>query len=269
MQIGISTYSFPWSFGVTGFTPPELFTYKDLLLVAAKNKIRYVQFGDNYPLDKLPGEELESLKQLAEELQINIQVGARGLTVLNVNNYIVIARRLNSSFVRIVIDNDDYQPTEDEVIGIISDIIPGLQRAKVKLLIENHDRFKAHVLKRIIDNINSTWIGICLDTTNSLGAGEGIQEVVELLAPYTINLHIKDFNITRVEHRMGFKVNGCIAGEGMLDIPWLLKEIDKHGKCETATLELWSEPDQTIELTIRKEKIWADKSIDYLKTLIT
>ena len=268
MHLGISTYSFPWSFGVEDFVPAKPFNYKDLLLAAAEKNIKYVQFGDNYPLHVLPGNELENLVKLADELQINVQVGTNGLTVLNVNNYLVIARKVKSPFLRIVIDNDDYRPTEEEIISILKGLIPALLQANVQLLLENHDRFKAKTLKQIIENTDPKWIGICLDTANSLGAGEGIGEVIEILSPYTVNLHIKDFKIRRLKHKMGFDVSGCAAGDGMLDIPRLLKEIGKHGKCETATLELWSKPDQTIEQTIQKEKKWADKSIDYLKTLI-
>ena len=268
MHLGISTYSFPWSFRIGDFAPVNPFTYKDLLLAAAKKNIKYVQFGDNYPLHLLALEELENLRIMADELEIKVQVGTKGLTVLNVTNYLGIARRMNSSFLRIIIDDADYHPTEEEVTGILIKLIPALQEANVQLIIENHDRFKVQTLKRIIENTDPKWIGICLDTANSLGAGEGIGEVIEMLSPYAVNLHIKDFKIGRVKHKMGFNVSGCVAGEGMLDIPWLLKEVGKHGKCETATMELWSEPDQTIEVTLEKEKRWADKSIDYLKTLI-
>jgi 3-oxoisoapionate decarboxylase len=268
MHLGIGTYSFPWSFGAGIVEPVNPFTYKDLFLAAAKKNIRYVQIGDNYPLHKLSGEELKDLRKMADELKVKIQVGTKGLSVLNVNNYLGIARNMNSSFLRIIIDEDDYRPTEEEVTGILIKLIPALQEANMKLIIENHDRFKVQTLKRIIENTDPKWIGICLDTANSLGAGEGIAEVVEMLSPYTVNLHIKDFKIGRFKHKMGFNVIGCIAGEGMLDIPWLIKEVDKHGKCETATMELWSEPCQTIELTLEQEKRWADKSIDYLKTLV-
>ena len=268
MHLGISTYSFPWSFGAGDFAPVNPFTYKDLFLAAAKKNIKYVQFGDNYPLDKLSKEELRNLKIMADDLVIKLQVGTKGLSVLNVTNYISIANSINSPFLRIVVDEDNYHPSEEEVTRILKELIPALQQANVQLIIENHDRFKIQTLKRIIENTDPKWIGICLDTANSLGAGEGIGEVVEILSPYTVNLHIKDFKIGRVKHKMGFNVMGCIAGEGMLDIPWLLKEVGKYGKCETATMELWSEPGQTIELTLEKEIRWADKSIDYLKTLV-
>ena len=268
MQLGISTYSFPWAFDAGHSDPQKLYTYKDLLLTAAKKNIKHVQFADNYPLHLLDAGELVNLKKLADELNLKIQVGAKGLTASNVANYIDIAQRMNAPFLRMIIDDVDYHPAESEVTSIIAGLLPALKKANVQLIIENHDRFKAETLKHIIENTDPRWIGICLDTVNSLGAGEGVHHVVEVLAPYTVNLHIKDFMIARLEHKMGFDVTGCIAGKGMLDIPWLLKAIEQHNKCETATLELWSEPGQTNELTIQKEIEWLDKSIDYLKNLI-
>ncbi|MEP6950378.1 MAG: TIM barrel protein, partial [Ginsengibacter sp.] len=134
--------------------------------------------------------------------------------------------------------------------------------------IENHDRFKAKDLEFIVQKTSTEYVGICLDTCNSLGAGEGIHEILPVLLPYTVNLHIKDFTIERVSHKMGFKVFGTPAGDGMLNIPWLLNEVSKYKKCKTATLELWMEEEKDIDTTIAKEKEWVEKSINYLKKYI-
>ena len=111
-------------------------------------------------------------------------------------------------------------------------------------------------------------MGICLDTANSLGAGEGISEVVQLLAPYTVNLHVKDILIKRVPHKMGFIVEGVAAGDGMIDILSVIQQLKQTGRCKTATLELWSNPATTMEETIAKEKKLVKKSIQYLKKII-
>jgi 3-oxoisoapionate decarboxylase len=111
-------------------------------------------------------------------------------------------------------------------------------------------------------------VGICLDSVNSLGAGEGLHEVVDRLAPFTINLHLKDYLIRRVWHKMGFVVEGVPAGDGMLNIPWLKGEIERHGRCTSAILELWTPPEQELTATIAKEKAWVEKSIAFLQGLI-
>lgn len=266
MRLGISTYSFPWAFGAPGGHSP--FTWKDLLEFADKNKIGYVQIADNYPLHALPEEELMELKNIAAGKNIGIQVGTRRLTMANLTTYIPIARLLNSPFVRVVIDDADHFPDVKEVTEVIRNLLPLLQESNVQLAIENHDRFPVKTLRGLIEDTDPNWVGICLDTTNSLGAGEGVREVVTHLAPYAINLHIKDFIIKRVDHKMGFQVSGCIAGSGSLDIPWLVKEMSNHERCTTATLEVWSDPEATLEATRKKECEWVKKSIDYLKTIM-
>jgi hypothetical protein len=101
-----------------------------------------------------------------------------------------------------------------------------------------------------------------------MGAGEGFETVADVLIPYTINLHIKDFTIYRVPHKMGFIVEGRPAGKGMLNIPELLGRTSETGLCRSAILELWTPPETDIERTILKEENWADESISYLRSVI-
>jgi L-ribulose-5-phosphate 3-epimerase UlaE len=101
-----------------------------------------------------------------------------------------------------------------------------------------------------------------------MGAGEGFEAVSEILIPYTINLHIKDFTIFRVTHRMGLVIEGRPAGKGMLNIRELLSRLTEKGMCESAVLELWTPPESDITSTILKEEKWADDSIEYLKSVI-
>jgi sugar phosphate isomerase/epimerase len=129
----------------------------------------------------------------------------------------------------------------------------------------NNDRCPCRVLRDVIEAVGSERVGVCLDTANSLGAGEGIQEVAEVLAPYTVNLHIKDFTIERLPYLMGFTVSGRPAGDGMLDVPELLQQLQPHGRCRSAILELWTPPEENIEDTVRKEATWASASLQYLK----
>ena len=269
MQLGISTYSFPWRIGIKNFTPPTPLTPHELLQYAAEKNIRFVQFGDNYPLHTLSPDQLDELKMQANRLRVHIQVGARKLTVDNILLYIPIALQLQTDFIRIVIDDEDYFPTESAVIEIINRLVPYLQRTQLVLAIENHDRFPVQTLKNIIESTNRDHVAICLDTANSLGAGEGLGEVLAVLAPYTINLHIKDFIVERLNHKMGFRISGCIAGTGILDIPSLISKLDKYGRCHSAILELWSDPGSTMEETIEKEALLVEKSINYLKTIIS
>jgi sugar phosphate isomerase/epimerase len=110
---------------------------------------------------------------------------------------------------------------------------------------------------------------VCLDTANSLGAGEGLDTVLREVGPLAVNLHIKDFQIARVPHLMGFTVEGRPAGGGMLDVPAMLADLAPFKCCDTAVLELWTPPETDIGRTIAKEAAWAAQSLAYLKPLFT
>ena len=146
--------------------------------------------------------------------------------------------------------------------------LAALQDAGIVLAIENHDRFSVIDFERILTTLDSPNLGICLDTVNSFGACEGPQAVVDALGPWTVNLHIKDFVVRRADHQMGFAVDGAPAGEGMLNVPWLLDSVADHGRDMSAILELWPRPAASIEATVTRESLWAQQSVVYLRTLI-
>jgi sugar phosphate isomerase/epimerase len=145
---------------------------------------------------------------------------------------------------------------------------PRFEQAGITLGIENHDRLPARALRRILDATGSGAVGACLDTANSLGAGEDIATVLDALVDVTVNVHIKDFAVRRLPHGKGFLVTGRPAGKGRLDIPWLLSRLRAAGRDVSCILELWSEPAATVEDSIAVENRWADESVEYLRTLI-
>ncbi len=268
MRLGISSFTYTWAIGVPGHLPERPMNAIGLLDRAAKLGVHLVQIADNLPLDQLSSSELDAFAKRAAELDVNIEVGTRGIGHDNLRTYLGLAERLESPILRVVIDTAAHHPDADEVVDIIKGIVPEFKRAGVCLAIENHDRFKATTLADIIEHIGSQHVGICLDTVNSFGALEGPEVVLEALGPLTVNLHVKDFTIFRASHMMGFAVEGRPAGQGRLNIPWLLKELSSLGLGPNAILELWTPPEETLSATIEKENAWAVTSVEYLRTLI-
>ena len=267
MQLGISSYAFGWAVGVAGFPPPSPFNEHDLLEFARTSGLHVVQFGDHVPLHTFEAARIADLRDAAIRDGLTLEIGARGLTAEHVKRHLAIARELHSPLIRFVIDGPGYEPAFEDAVAIVRDAVPLLAAANVTLGIENHDRFPARVLRTMIERIGSRHVGICLDTANSLGAGEGLGHVLDQLAPFTVNLHVKDFAITRVPYAMGFTVAGRPAGRGMLDVPALRDAVAAHGRCRSAILETWTPPESTVAATIAKERRWARDSIAYLKPL--
>lgn len=266
MRLGISSYTFGWAVGVKGSEPTRPLDEHGLIEKAREFGVKLLQVGDNLPLQTFDDARLTRFAERAAEAGIRIEVGARRLVPERVADYARIARRLDAKLIRFVVDDADYHPQPDDVTAVLRDCVPLLDG--LRLGIENHDRFSATTLRGMVERVGDERIGVCLDTANSLGAGEGIDGVTAVLAPLVLNLHIKDFHIARVPHLMGFAVTGRPAGSGFLDVPRLLKQLEPS-RCETAILELWTPPEPSITETIAKEAAWAAQSINYLKPFFT
>jgi sugar phosphate isomerase/epimerase len=269
MKIGLSSYTYTWAVGVPGSMPGNTLSPIDLVDKAASYNLGLIQIADNLPLEMLSEQQKDELRKYAERKGISIEMGGRGLTPEHTMNCLNTAKHLNSSILRMVIDARGFEPDLQTIISIIRELIPELNSRNIRLAIENHDRLKAREFEKIILAAGSDMVGICLDSVNSMGAGEGFETVSEILLPYTINLHIKDFTIQRVPHKMGLIIGGAPAGKGMLNIAGLINKLAATKRCQSAILELWTPPENTIEATILKEEQWADESIKYLKSIIS
>jgi 3-oxoisoapionate decarboxylase len=234
----------------------------DLGRLAVAHGVRVLQLCENVAL---PREEMDELAGLGLE----VEIGTRGVLGGRLEAAWRLAERFGSRFMRLVIDGDGHEPSPDEAVALLR---PWAERAAVSgmmLAIENHDRFPAATLVRMCEALGRERVGITLDTVNSFGALEGPEVVVRALAPYVVSLHIKDFVIRRVPSQMGFVIEGCPAGEGRLDIPWVISEMRAAGRDPNAIVELWTPPAETIEETMAREAEWAERSIGFLRTLIS
>jgi sugar phosphate isomerase/epimerase len=261
MQLGLSSYALAWSI----HADPD-YTAQRLLEVAAEHGATLVQICDNLPLSVFSEQELRELRAAARDLGVGLEVGLRGLTLENVRRHLDIACQLDAPLLRAVIDGDEYEPNPEEVVTLLQDLDAELQDTGVTLGIENHDRFRARTITEMIRAAGSDRVGICLDSVNSLGASEGLEEVVTTLAPHTVNLHVKDYRITRLPPLgMGFKVEGTPAGQGTVDWGWVLDQLSPE---VTLSLELWPPSQATLAETVTLEQAWLKSSMAHLHELL-
>jgi sugar phosphate isomerase/epimerase len=270
MRLGIGSYTYVWSIGVPGFPLPAApLTPESLLERAVASGIGVVQIADNMPFHEWSIQRLKSLSTQAQAANIQLELGTSGIAPPHLRQTLELAQTLNAKVVRVVVDVPNHHPAPQEVAESIVQVLPEFAAAKTQLAIENHDRFSARLLKSIIEQINSEWVGICLDTANSLGCGEGLETVLEQLAPFVVNLHVKDFTVQRLPSLKGFTVEGCAAGQGLVDVPALLKKLHSHGRNPNVIVELWPPFVESIEESIGLELRWADQSLTYMRQFIT
>lgn len=268
-KLGLSTFALAWAVGVPGYEQPaQPLDVISFIHFANQLGLRLVQIADNLPLDKLSGTDRQRLRDEARRLGIAIEVGTRGIQTDHLRQYLDIARQLDSPILRVVVDTRDHRPTPDEVVTLVRAILPELEANNITLAIENHDRFKVKTLAGIIQTLNSPLVGICLDTVNSFGSLEGPEVVVEALGPYVVNLHLKEFVVKRAGHAMGFEITGRPAGQGALDVEWLLRRLHDFGRSFNAIIEAWLPMQITLEETMTMERRWAEQSTAYLRQFI-
>jgi len=261
MRLGLSSYALTWSI----HADPD-YTPMRLLEVAAQHGAALVQICDNLPLSELSERELRELRAVGRDLGIGIEVGLRSLTRENASRHLSIARQLDAPLLRAVIDGWEYEPNPEEVVALLQSLDPELRDCGVTLGIENHDRFKACTFAEMVSAADSDRVGVCLDTANSFGASEGLEEVVTTLAPHTVNLHVKDYRVTRLAPLgLGFTVEGAPAGQGAVDWGWVLDQLSPE---VTLSLELWPPSQATLAETVALEQAWLKSSMAYLHELL-
>src|SRR5262245_26236657 len=175
MRLGISSYTFVWAVGVPGSPQPaQPLTAEGLLAKAAQLGVSVVQIADNLPLDRLTPAEIDRLWRRAAELQIDLEVGTRGIQPAHLRTFLSLAIKLRSPLLRTLIEPATAESAADNVVAALREVIPEFSRSGVCLATENHDFLRAQELAQIVDRCKSQSVGICLDTANSLGCGEDI-----------------------------------------------------------------------------------------------
>jgi 3-oxoisoapionate decarboxylase len=266
VRLGISSWTYPWAIGVSGFPPPvRAIRLADLLERASQLKVGVVQVADNLPLHKMDTTELRDARDQAASLGIKIEIGTRGVEPEHLLRYLELAVSFDATLIRTLTHTVESQPSLEQTEKWIREVLPEFEAQGVTLGMENYEAHSCCDFAALVNRLDSSHVGICLDTVNSLGTLDTPERAVEILAPLTVNLHIKDFVIDRMPHKMGFVVKGAPAGAGRLAIPWLLEQMPSHHKV-SAILEQWPPPQESVEATIAMEQEWAEQGLQYLRS---
>ncbi|MGA2097565.1 MAG: sugar phosphate isomerase/epimerase [Candidatus Acidiferrum sp.] len=268
MKLGIGSYTFMWSIGFPGAEPENPMDAFGLLEMAIQLGVGTVQLGPNLPLSDLPDIDLDRFLNRARYEHIQIEMATRGMDPHHLRRQLTVAQRAGSKMLRTVPESEAGDPlTSPALKDHLENILPELERTQIQLTLEN-GTIPARLLADLLDRLDSPWIGITLDTVNSLAIPEGTDEVVGALARHTSCVHVKDFVVLREWHRMGFKVEGRPAGRGQLKLPAILQSLGQAGVSPLAILELWPPEQSRLGDTIGLEHAWARESIQYLRNYL-
>jgi hypothetical protein len=135
----------------------------------------------------------------------------------------------------------------------IATAVPIVEKHKMPLGIENHKDWRVDQQLDLLERYSSEYVGVTLDTGNNLAVLDDPIEVVEKLAPYTVNVHFKD--MAAEEYQDGFRLSEVPLGEGMLDMKRIV-EIVRHARPEVHfSLEMITR--DPLDVPCLTDKYWA------------
>ena len=267
-RIGVGSWTFPWAIGtVREHRPERLMTAATLVRKARDLGVCTVQLGDNLPVDQISDEELRDLRAAAVECGIELEVGTRGTKPSHLLRYLEIARFLGAQLVRTMAAWPGATPSLAEVERGLREVLPQFAEAGVLIAMENYETYSTAELANLIRNVDHPNLGVCLDVSNSLGALESKDAILDALVPHTINLHVKDISVERLPYLMGFAFYGRPAGQGRIPFDEIFSRLVEAGRKPNAIVELWTPFTESLEQTLALEENWAKASVDYLSKL--
>lgn len=94
--------------------------------------------------------------------------------------------------------------------------VPVAEKHRLPLGIENHKDWTAAEMPELFRKYSSEYFGACIDFGNNLALLDEPMELVEALAPWVVNTHVKDMGVE--EYADGFLLSEVALGRGIVDL---------------------------------------------------
>ena len=263
MKLGLGSYAFRWSIGIKDRVPAKPVTAFDVLEAAHGYGLGVVQYADNMPLDRLTEADHHRLYERAQEIGIALELGTQSFHAEEIERYLVIAKRLDARIMRVALDAADAQMPVPQLVEQMRPLLETARKAGIRIAIENHFNFPSPRMVEVLETVKDETLGVCLDVANSICAGEWPEKTITLLAPYTINFHLKDYVIIPDDYGVGFTIRGVPLGQGRAPIPWILDQLTHCDPDMSVLLEHWLPYDMASE-----EKQWLDQTVAEAKKVV-
>jgi sugar phosphate isomerase/epimerase len=129
---------------------------------------------------------------------------------------------------------------------------PILRKHKMKLAIENHKGWRAAEHAAWVKQVGSEYVGVCYDFGNNIALCEDPAETYRLLAPLTFYVSFKDMAVAPYEE--GFLLSEVALGEGMLDLPGMVKGLQQRDPNMIFALEMITRA--PLKIPVFTKKYW-------------
>ena len=261
MKIGTTSFGFRYAF----LDPASAPTFVQMIQQAHALGVERLQICENTrPLEVSPADWRDAMR-CATDLGVEIQIGCKTLKPATVERYLELAQLLACKQLRIVTEEPDenLHGTRENVSRLLEDIVPKLQRAGMRLAIENHFDISSTLLVELAAPYPAGVVGFCVDTANSLRSFEPALEVLRLLRDRAYCYHLKDYRV--IGSMISFSVVGAPLGEGQLDLDACLRMIFERRPVPHLFVETWTPSENNRERDVALDAEWVRRSISNLR----
>ena len=272
MRLGIGSYTYGWASGAYSYPGlaltggGQLMSAEELIDRTVSLGLHLVQLSIMPQLHTFSEQRLMALRDYAQARSVEIEVGTTGSDPKNLLDYLRLSELLGAKTVRTIF------PEASQDLGreleAIRRVVEPYEKSGVSLMVENHEAYSTSALAELLVAVDSRLIGACIDPVNSLGNGEGVEEVVANLGRYVIGLHVKDFDSHRHPSNQEFTISGAPAGSGRLDIPRLIQATTAHNPDISIVLEQWTSIGEGYREAVSTQEEWAKEGIAYIKEFV-
>ena len=274
MRLGIGTYTYGWASGAFRNESADAvaragyrhLSAEDLIDRAVRLDVPLVQICVLPDLTTMDHAELTAVQQYAAAKGIGLEIGTMGSDPDHLLRFLEFAQKLDAHLVRTIFTEPSSGLVQER--RNVEQVAAKYADANVVLAIENYETTSVLDLRSFVQDMDNVNIGVCLDTTNSLGRAEGVREVMEALMPYAKCLHVKDFCVVRHESNTAFTVHGMPAGQGILDLPAQMRMLQAACPEASIVLEQWTPYQENFADTVNLELDWAEIGVANLRQML-
>lgn len=239
---------------------------------AARTPLEYLQYahdrgagGAQVMLPSFEPELLKSVRQLAEKLGMYLEVttqlprddaspfektvqAAKEVGALCLRSVCLGGRRYETFNTL-----DDWKTFAADSRARLTRAVRILDKHRFPLGLENHKDWTVAEMVPLLKEYSSEYLGACIDWGNNLSLLDDPMELIEGLAPYSINSHIKDMAVE--EYADGFLLAEVPLGQGIFPLKRMLDTILKHRPKVKFSLDMLTR--NPLLIPCLTEKYWA------------
>jgi len=236
-RVGAVAYGYQYSIGLFSYRdrPGERFDAVRVVEAVRQAGGEVLQLYYSM-IDKLDEAELARLRCRARELDVMLEVHGGGALRRTYERAMHKAAAVGSKVVGCsfgMLMRPEKIPTLkqwDEHVARcearLRELVPVAKSLKIRIGVENHLDFTVEELRDLMRRVDSPHVGVIFDVGNTVGTLDDPIEAADILGPYTVATHYKDFAIEEVTR--GFRFTMVPLGCGSLRLREITERLLKH-----------------------------------------